>query len=372
MKRSSLLLGAFCALAIGASSVQAQNKLTTIFASNNGGSVGGIVYFDVTVSSAVIINAFETNCDQAASTPIGLDVYTIPNTYVGSEGSQSGWTMVATDDGKAVSAGSGDVASLVNLQAPLTLTPGKYGVALVAKSFGHDYTNGSGTNQQFKDNFLQLDLGAAYNTPWGSTSPFTPRVWNGSVIYAGFNFSATPVEGKSPLQVQFTDKTYTSDPNGVTKWEWDFNNDQIVDSTVQNPQFTFTGVGYDVKYTVSLKVTDGTHGSSTITKKDYIVVNPFPVASATAFGGLDGPRRRPRPRADAGLHAHLLASSQVRGFWAQAPVTFVDQWLRRPQRAERHAPERLVLHDPQAPGPEHTPSRLRTPSSSAPARSARR
>jgi hypothetical protein len=78
MKRSSLLLGAFCALAIGASSVQAQNKLTTIFASNNGGSVGGIVYFDVTVSSAVIINAFETNCDQAASTPIGLDVYTIP------------------------------------------------------------------------------------------------------------------------------------------------------------------------------------------------------------------------------------------------------------------------------------------------------
>jgi hypothetical protein len=45
-------------------------------------------------------------------------------------------------------------------------------------------------------------------------------------------------------------------PNGVTKWEWDFNNDQIIDSTAQNPQFVFTGVGYDVKYTVSLKATD--------------------------------------------------------------------------------------------------------------------
>jgi hypothetical protein len=325
MKRSSLLLGAFCALAIGASSVQAQNKLTTIFASNNGGSVGGIVYFDVTVSSAVIINAFETNCDQAASTPIGLDVYTIPNTYVGSEGSQSGWTMVATDDGKAVSAGSGDVASLVNLQAPLTLTPGKYGVALVAKSFGHDYTNGSGTNQQFKDNFLQLDLGAAYNTPWGSTSPFTPRVWNGSVIYNPANgiyanFSATPVEGKSPLQVQFTDKTYTSDPNGVTKWEWDFNNDQIVDSTAQNPQFTFTGVGYDVKYTVSLKTTDGTNGSSTRRRRRTTSSSTRSRSRAPRRSVRARPSpRRPRPHADAGLHATYSSARSVRGFWAQAP-----------------------------------------------------
>jgi hypothetical protein len=112
--------------------------------------------------------------------------------------------------------------------------------------------------------------------------------------------------------VQFTDTTFTSDPNGVTKWEWDFNNDQVIDSTVQNPQFTFTGVGYDVKYTVSLKTTDGTNGSSTETKKDLIVVNPFPVASATSVRRrLDGPRRRPRPDPDAGFLQHLLELHQV-------------------------------------------------------------
>jgi hypothetical protein len=78
MKRSSLLLGAICALALAASTAQAQSKLTTLFASNNGGSTGGIVYFDVTVKAGVIISAFETNVDVAASTPIGLDVYTMP------------------------------------------------------------------------------------------------------------------------------------------------------------------------------------------------------------------------------------------------------------------------------------------------------
>jgi hypothetical protein len=80
----------------------------TLFAANNGGSIGGIVYFDITVKSgAVIITGFETNCDQVASTPIGLDVYTCPTTYIGNEGTQASWTQVATDDGNAVSAGDG-------------------------------------------------------------------------------------------------------------------------------------------------------------------------------------------------------------------------------------------------------------------------
>jgi PKD repeat protein len=54
-----------------------------------------------------------------------------------------------------------------------------------------------------------------------------------SGLYAGF--TATPVEGQSPLQVQFTDKSFSSDPAGVQSWAWDFNNDQIVDSTAAEP-----------------------------------------------------------------------------------------------------------------------------------------
>jgi hypothetical protein len=219
MKLSSFLMGATCALALSAGAAQAQSKLTTLFAANNGGSIGGIVYFDITVKSgAVIITGFETNCDQVASTPIGLDVYTCPTTYIGNEGTQASWTQVATDDGNAVSAGDGDVPSTVMLQSALTLSPGTYGMALVAKGFGHDYTNGDPTNIVAEDAFLRLDLGAAYNTPWGSSSPFSPRIWNGSVIYnpaSGIyaNFKATPLAGKSPLQVQFRD----TDLHAVTR-----------------------------------------------------------------------------------------------------------------------------------------------------------
>jgi PKD repeat protein len=157
-------------------------------------------------------------------------------------------------------------------------------------------------------------------------------------IYA--DFKATPVEGKSPLQVQFTDTTFSSDPNGVTKWEWDFNNDQVVDSTVQNPQFTFTGVGYDVKYTVSLKTTDGSNGSSTVTKKDFIVVNPFPVASATSFGaGSTVPAGVPGPMQLPGF-SNTYSYTYSRGFYFQAPTTFTINSFNVPNEASK--PEQSV------------------------------
>src|SRR5690606_15232341 len=85
-------------------------------------------------------------------------------------------------------------------------------------------------------------------------------------------FSATPTSGSSPLNVQFTDMTFTSDPGGVTSYAWDFDNDGVVDSNAQNPSHIYTNGG---KYTVSLTVTDATHGSQTMTKVDYIVADPI-------------------------------------------------------------------------------------------------
>jgi hypothetical protein len=57
---------------------------------------------------------------------------------------------------------------------------------------------------------------------------------------------------------------------------------------------------------------------------------PRPSAGSTVPAGVPGPIQMP-----AYSRTYSL-SSQVRGWWAQAPVTFVDQWLQRPQRAERH------------------------------------
>ena len=78
------------------------------------------------------------------------------------------------------------------------------------------------------------------------------------------NFSATPINGSAPLTVQFNDQS-TGPP---TSWAWDFNNDGNVDSTEQNPIYTYNNAG---TYTVKLTVTNAA-GSDDEIKTDYITV----------------------------------------------------------------------------------------------------
>lgn len=54
------------------------------------------------------------------------------------------------------------------------------------------------------------------------------------------NFTATPTMGPLPLVVQFTD-TSTGSP---TSWQWDFEDDGVIDSTLQNPIATYTTAGF--------------------------------------------------------------------------------------------------------------------------------
>ena len=82
-------------------------------------------------------------------------------------------------------------------------------------------------------------------------------------------FSASPTEGLKPLTVNFSDTSVMANGGAIASWSWDFNNDGIIDSTLQNPTFTYTNTG---KYTVSLTVTDLLGNSDTETKKDYIDV----------------------------------------------------------------------------------------------------
>ena len=79
----------------------------------------------------------------------------------------------------------------------------------------------------------------------------------------------------APLSVQFTDE---SKGIGLISWSWDFNNDKVVDSTEQNPVYTFANPG---NYTVSLAV-KGNGGTTTTTKTDYIIVSAVPPAAPKA------------------------------------------------------------------------------------------
>jgi PKD repeat protein len=112
--------------------------------------------------------------------------------------------------------------------------PGTYTVNLTA-------SNAAGS-----DNHVKLD--------YISVTSFPP--------IAGF--TGTPRSGNAPLTVQFTDLS-SGDP---TSWAWDFNNNGTIESTVQNPSFTYTVPG---TYTVVLTVKNE-GGNNTRIEPAYITV----------------------------------------------------------------------------------------------------
>jgi PKD repeat protein len=89
-------------------------------------------------------------------------------------------------------------------------------------------------------------------------------------------FTADVFSGTAPLTVNFTDQS-TETP---TAWEWDFNNDGVVDSTIRNPSHIYGAAG---TYTVKLTATN-TAGSDSEVKTNYITVTapPLPVAGFKA------------------------------------------------------------------------------------------
>jgi len=86
-------------------------------------------------------------------------------------------------------------------------------------------------------------------------------------LYA--DFIADTLLGNSPLTVQFSDLSTSNDNSlNIQLWEWDFQNDGIIDSEEKNPTWSYNQAG---SYSVKLTVTDSTYQSSTI-KENYITV----------------------------------------------------------------------------------------------------
>ncbi|MFN0134175.1 MAG: hypothetical protein ACKVW3_16800 [Phycisphaerales bacterium] len=158
--------------------------LQTAYAQNNGGSNGGMVYFDVVVGSLpVTLTGINTNLDGAGGNAANLTVFRKVGTSVGFETNAGAWTQVAT--GSATSQPvdtptSFPLNSFVTLNANTT-----YGFALQATNgaapIAHRYTNGNGLNQTFQDDRLRINTGSASNTPFGTN--IDSRVWNGSFCY---------------------------------------------------------------------------------------------------------------------------------------------------------------------------------------------
>jgi len=86
-------------------------------------------------------------------------------------------------------------------------------------------------------------------------------------IQAGFDASTTA--GDPPLTIQYTDRSTALPP--ITSWAWDFDNDGIWDSQLQNPIYTYTEIGL---YSVKLAVSNGSK-ADTLIRPNFILVNQF-------------------------------------------------------------------------------------------------
>lgn len=90
-----------------------------------------------------------------------------------------------------------------------------------------------------KDGVNWTDVNESFENSNVCVKAFTNSVW-----IPAANFTSNVTEGYAPLPVQFTDLSENS-----TERSWDFENDEIIDSTKENPVYTYLFPG---NYTVNL------------------------------------------------------------------------------------------------------------------------
>ncbi|MBM4061849.1 MAG: PKD domain-containing protein, partial [Planctomycetes bacterium] len=81
------------------------------------------------------------------------------------------------------------------------------------------------------------------------------------------DFTSDRTSGPSPLHVAFYDTSHSSAPGGVLAWAWDFDEDGVPDSSLQNPTWNYPNCG---DYDVTLTVFDAMHPPATLQRAPYI------------------------------------------------------------------------------------------------------
>jgi PKD repeat protein len=173
------------------------------------------------------------------------------------------------------------------------LKPGTYTVILQHPMYNHKFDLLKETDVRTPVDPNQIWLVSSYPVEWSKLFPLDgPGYYQGSqavneirkfdgqrliddkFFYLTFTivddrvptaaFTASPLSGNKPLEVQFTDM---STGEGLTSWAWSFGDKTI--STEQNPLHTYSEAGV---YSVSLEVLNSNGDKDAITKPDYITV----------------------------------------------------------------------------------------------------
>jgi hypothetical protein len=164
---------AVCATAFAA---VAQSPLTTTFVHDNGGAVGGALYFDLTVlpAAGITVTGLELNVSGAGS----IGVFRTPTTRVGAQTTVAAWTLIGSGAVVGATAGAATPVAI----APFVLPAGAHGIAIVGFGVAHHYTDGNGSNQNHTTAELALAAGEATNVPFAAPL-LAPRVVNARLHY---------------------------------------------------------------------------------------------------------------------------------------------------------------------------------------------
>lgn len=183
------------AIALAASTQANAQSITTVFSSNNAGSAGGGVYFDITVgANPISITGFDVNTTALSNgliVPFRAWTTVAGGTSVGNQANPLAWTQVAS--GSGIGAGL-NLPTAITLGGSFILNANTtYGMALSlsdgtgVNNRAHAYS-GTGANPapgalQYVNADLTLNLGSATNVLFSGT-PFSPRIWNGTIYYS--------------------------------------------------------------------------------------------------------------------------------------------------------------------------------------------
>jgi hypothetical protein len=184
MNRFVLFLSFIVGLSTG---LPAQGSLCTDFNANHG-FAGNM--FDIFPRVEFKIDAIDVNVD-GPGLQVDVDVWYIPGTSVGNEGSAAGWTLMGSYSG--TSAGF-NLPSLIDMRGNgVVFQAGQsYGIYVDVTSYangtGINYTTGdrqgnASGNDEWSNSDLRIVANCAKGAGGHTGSTFTPRNWNGCIYY---------------------------------------------------------------------------------------------------------------------------------------------------------------------------------------------
>lgn len=163
--------------------------ITTTFEGGNDYSGNMFNLTNVSGSAIELTGQFEGNFIGGTSGTI--DVWYYNGSYVGHEGSASGWTLLGSSS--YISLGNNTPTSF-NIGNSLDVNSGEV-IGLyffTGLTNGLNYTNGSNI---YNDGVVELELGIGTDDVAFSGGIFTPRTWNGSIEYTSASTVSEPALG---------------------------------------------------------------------------------------------------------------------------------------------------------------------------------